>query len=66
MADKNVLLVEGKDDLQVLRHLLRHHRIPEPFIYKTAGQADYWFLAHAGKYYSRDVGEFRSISRSGK
>jgi len=37
MADKNVLLVEGKDDLQVLRHLLRHHRIPEPFIKENEG-----------------------------
>jgi len=37
MADKNMLLVEGKDDRQVLRHLLRHHRIPEPFIKENEG-----------------------------
>ena len=34
MADPNVLLVEGKDDLHVLRHLLLYHSITEPFIIK--------------------------------
>lgn len=31
MADKFLLLVEGKDELHVLSRLLEHHRVPENF-----------------------------------
>ncbi len=31
MADKNLLLVEGKDDVHVFSHLLKHYQIPERF-----------------------------------
>jgi len=31
MADKHVLLVEGKDDVHVFYHLLKHHHIPDLF-----------------------------------
>jgi Protein of unknown function (DUF3226) len=34
MADKNILFVEGKDDLYVLRHLILYHGIPESFAIK--------------------------------
>lgn len=34
MADKNVLLVEGKDDRHVLHHLCLHHHIQENFVIK--------------------------------
>ncbi|MCI0697092.1 hypothetical protein L0337_34440 [candidate division KSB1 bacterium] len=34
MADKNVLLVEGKDDRYVLHHLFLHHHIQENFVIK--------------------------------
>jgi hypothetical protein len=34
MADKNILFVEGKDDLHVLRHLILYHGIPESFVIK--------------------------------
>ena len=31
MADKNLLLVEGKDDVHVFSHLLKHYQIPKRF-----------------------------------
>ena len=31
MADKFLLLVEGKDDFHVMMQLLEHHRVPETF-----------------------------------
>lgn len=34
MADKNILLVEGKDDLHVLSSLFLYHNIPESFVIK--------------------------------
>jgi len=34
MADKSLLLVEGKDELHVLSQLLEHHQVPETFIIK--------------------------------
>jgi len=35
MADNNLLLVEGKDDLHVLYALLQHHQVPERFEVKN-------------------------------
>ena len=35
MADKSILLVEGRDELHVLSQLLEHHRVPENFRIKN-------------------------------
>jgi len=35
MADKSLLLVEGKDELHVLSQLLEHHQVPENFRIKN-------------------------------
>jgi hypothetical protein len=37
MTDRNLLLVEGKDDVHVFYHLLKHHRIPRQFQIKDKG-----------------------------
>lgn len=37
MADINLLLVEGKDDLHVLYHLAQHYQLPERFRIKDTG-----------------------------
>ena len=34
MATKSLLLVEGKDELHVLSHLLKHHQLPDNFSIK--------------------------------
>lgn len=36
MADKQVLLVEGKDDRYVLHHLFLYHHIPESFVIRES------------------------------
>lgn len=40
MADKYLLLVEGKDDQHVLYHLLEHHHVPEQFSIKSKDGVD--------------------------
>ena len=37
MAKKNVLLVEGLDDIKVIGELLEHHKVPETFAIKQKG-----------------------------